>query len=331
MLHLCGATRIWSGSDFWTVHCFGQFLNCFVPSAYNPVLFVSKYECNAKRLWLGYLGLFAASESIPLGEGAQYIKIAKAQTELIQARIAADPDTAISKIIKQAESLETTHDPDPLRMEAKTLDQIKAEERALRQRAKRPSKKHRDSLRKHRPRICRVFGALDIGKAIAGVFCEAFPFDLECTFNAPAIVNGWSNLMENTGCHALPKDIAKESGDNLRYDRTYVVAVLNHALQAAAHAGLPATSAGYYSTLRELERNLNQRRRTRGSVALDASHATACTAFEVFICADRILYESMRTFAKQLAEDFPDISTARVIRSADELLALCDNTHGGNA
>ena len=74
MLHLCGATRIWSGSEFWTVHSFGQFLNYFVPGAYNPRFFVSKYEQNAQLLWLGYLGLFAASDRIPLGAGDQYVK-----------------------------------------------------------------------------------------------------------------------------------------------------------------------------------------------------------------------------------------------------------------
>ena len=70
MLHLCGAKRIWSGSDFCLVHSFGLFLDSFVPGAYNPSLFVSKYEQNAVKLCQGHLALFAACRDIALGTEA---------------------------------------------------------------------------------------------------------------------------------------------------------------------------------------------------------------------------------------------------------------------
>ena len=322
MLHLCGGTKMGSGSDFWIVDSFGQFLNDFVSDAYDPRPFVSKYEENAKQLWLGYLGLFAASDRIPLGDGAQYVRVAKAQTELIQARIAADPEAAITQIIKQAKSLETTQDPDPLKLDGMTPDEIQAEIHSLRQRARRPSKKQRTNLIRHRAQICRAYGAIDIGVAICSVFSTAFPLDLELTFDAPAIARGWERIVQNTGCHGLPKDVVTVTDDRLRYDRTYVVSVLNHAFQAAAHAQLPAASAGYYSTLRELEMKLNQKSTPKGSVALDASHATACTRFSVFLCRDGILHDSMRTFTKQLAKDCPELPIAEVIKTTGELKAL---------
>lgn len=316
MLELCGARRMWTGPEFFIIEQFGAFLNAHIPGAFDPRPFFSEYKQIAERLWLGYLGLLAASPILPLGPGVDDVRLAKAQTSLIHARIAADPDASIQKIIECARAFETTADPDPLGLSTLTLAEIQDEILALQAKKTSPTKRHIERLKKERALVAATYGAVDIGAALQAVF--KLPCDLELTFDTPLIVKQWPALKKATGCISLPKEIAMAAPEELRAVRSHVLTVLQCGIQAAASAHLSAVSVGYYTVLRELEVKLNQGTIPKGSVALDVDHATACMAFNAFVCHDAALHDNMRSFAAGLGTP-----SATVIRDVKELEALC--------
>lgn len=319
MLALCGSRRMWAGPDFFMVEQFGGFLNSHVPGAFNPEPFFAQYKTIAERLWLGYLGLLAASPVLPLGPGVEEVRLAKAQTSLMHARIAADPDTSIKRIIDCAKNFETTPDPDPLGLEGMSLADIEVEMAKLRAAKVIPKRNHIQALKKARSEVAAAYGAVDIGSAIAAIF--KLPCDLELTFDTPALVAAWPMIKKATGAPGLPKATAMAQSDELRATRSHVVTVLQACMHAAAHAKLTVTSVGYYTVLRELEVKLNQGSLPKGSVAIDADHATACLAFQAFLCHDHAFYENMRTFTNGLNN-----AGAKVFEKFEDLEATITTT-----
>lgn len=319
MLEIIGARRMWFGSDFLMVEKFAEFLNSHVPGAFNPDPFFNEYKINAERLWLGYLGLLAASQEFPNGPGVEKVRLLKAQTELIHARIASDPDNYIDRIVKAARDFETTLNPDPLGLSSMTLEQIEQEILNLRDIKTRPTQQTIMRLKKERSHIAATYGAVDIGGAINAVF--RMPCDLELTFNAPLIVKNWSNIKKLTGCVSLPKEIVMEEEGELRSNQNHVITVLRCCIHAAACARLHVASIGYYTLLRELEVKLNQEELPKGSVTLDVDHAISCLAFDVFVCHDKALHENMRAFIN--GNNLKEKAVIRESHELDKLIANC--------
>ncbi len=315
MLELCGGQRMWSGSDFFLIEQFGKFINSLVPGSFKPNLYFEEYKVIAERLWLGYIGLLAASPSIPLGIAVDKVRLTKAQTELIHARIAANPDKYIPQIISCVKNFETTSDNDLLGLDSLTLGDISLELTQLRSQAKPPTQAQIEKIKKARTNIASVYGSMDIGAALDAVF--RLPCDLELTFDIPAIVQKWAEIQRSTGCMSLPKHIATESTTELLVNRSHLYAVLNCCINASACSNLAVAEIGYYTVLRELEVKLYRGDLPKGSISLDVDHAIACMSYDVFFCEDQAFYENMKAFSNNHND------CAKVIRDVKELKSLC--------
>lgn len=298
MLELCGTRRMWHGSDFHLIEMFGAFLNSHIADAFDPSPFFATYKDDAARMWLGYLGLLAAVEDYELGPGGEMVRRWKRESHLLHSRVAADPKTQIAKLIAAAQQLATTPDPDPMGLGNLSDDELETEIATCQAAAASvPKKDIKDALskiQKHRKEVARVYGAIDIGMALQSVF--KLPCDLDLTFNAEALVNGWPSLQAATGVGPLPAVVTSVPSAQLRGDRVALIIILNAAIEAAANAGLAAASIGYYALLRELEVCINGGGVPTDGAALDVDHATAAMSYSVFVCRDQKLQKNVSTF-----------------------------------
>ena len=298
MLELSDARRMWHGPDFHLVEMFGAFLNSHIPGAFDPGPFFNTYKEDASRLWLGYLGLLAAVEDFKLGPGGEMVRRWKRESHLLHCRVAADPKGQIAKFITAAQQLSSTPDPEPMGLGALTDDDLEKEIATCRAAAGNvPKKDIQDALKniqKHRKEVARVYGAVDIGMALQSVF--KLPCDLDLTFNAEALVNGWSAIQAAAGVGPLPPFVASVPKGQLRGARAALIVVLNAAIEAAANLGLAAASIGYYALLRELEVCVNSGTVPTDGAALDVDHATAALSYEIFVCRDQKLQSNVSTF-----------------------------------
>ncbi len=303
MLELCGASRMWPGSDFSLIESFGAFLNSYVPTAFNPGPFFNRYKDDASRIYLGYLGLLAAVEDVQLGPGQEQVRRSKRESLLLHSRVAADPKGQVEKIIQAAKQMAITADLDPMDFSAITDQDLEAEIAACRVKAaavpKADLRTALKKLEKNRAHVAAVYGAVDIGHALTGVFL--LPCDLEFTFDTPALIAGWSTIQAATGAPSLSQEIASTEPTRARGDRSVVVAVLNAAIRAAAQAGLAQASIGYYALLREIATCMNKGELPTDGAALDVDHATAALGYDVFVCRDQKLQTNVSTFLRTLS------------------------------
>lgn len=249
-------------------------------------------------MWLGYLGLLAAVEDYELGPGGEMVRRWKRESHLLHSRVAADPKTQIAKLIAAAQQLATTPDPDPMGLGNLSEDELETEiatcQAAAASVPKKDIKAALRTIQKHRKEVARVYGAIDIGMALQSVF--KLPCDLDLTFNAEALVNGWPLLQAATGVGPLPAVVTSVPSAQLRGDGVALIIILNAAIEAAANAGLPAASIGYYALLRELEVCINGGGVPTDGAALDVDHATAAMSYSVFVCRDQKLQKNVSTF-----------------------------------
>jgi len=307
MLQLSSAKRMILSSDFLVIEQLAAFLNGIVPNSFRSEPYFSYYKKQAQLIWLGNLALLATGFSEP-GPATNMILRMKLESQVIHARLLADPDNTIKMIIDGVRSHATTHEIDPLGLTKLTDDQIKQEISSLSFKMRPPSDTTMRFLQRNRAEICTAYGAVDIGGAIHGIF--KLPFDLELTFDTPAIIASWSKFQQNFQVPPLPEDIVKLSPLEQRTDRDVAIMVLNSVIRAVANAYLPTISVGYYSLMRELEICMNQGRLPTIGAVLDVDHSTSAVYFDVIVCQDVALAENLKSFVKQLPCEIHIISNA---------------------
>jgi hypothetical protein len=254
MLEMIGATRMWRGFDFFILESFGTWLNELIPGTFDPRPFLHRYRRLTESLWLGNLGLFAATQEVPLGCSVDAIRRAKAETHLIHARIAADPDAYVANLVTSVRTFSTTA-LDPLGTGALSLEEMEHESQDLESRAKRPEKATLTLLQKERLAIASAYGAVDLGNAVRSIL--SWPCALHLTYDIPEIVAWWSSVMAATGCSGLPKAVVMADATTLATDLPTALVVMRGCAIAAATAKLAIACAGYYTVLREIEVCLN--------------------------------------------------------------------------
>ncbi|MCK6682557.1 MAG: hypothetical protein L6R30_09090 [Thermoanaerobaculia bacterium] len=296
MLEMIAARRMWSGFDFFILESFGNWLNSLIPEAFNPKPFFERSRRLSERLALGNLGLLAATQDVLLGCGVETIRRAKAETHLIHARIAANPDAYVTSLVAAVKAFSTTTR-DLLGTGGMSLEDMQREAQELAAVARKPTQATLALLQKERIAIASAYGSADIGNAVLSIL--SWPCALHLTFAIPDVVAGWSKVMETTGCLGLPKEVATADPVMLATDLPTARAVLHGCIRAAATAELAIAYAGYYTVLREMEVCLNQGRLPRPSLTLDVHHALAALRFDVFVTQDEVLYENMRSFVKR--------------------------------
>lgn len=265
------------------------------------------------------IGLLAAVEDYQLGPGGEMVRRWKRESHLLHNRVAADPKKQIAKLIAAAQQLDTTPDPDPMGLgrlsDADLETDIATCQAAATSVPKKDIKDALSKIQKHRKEVARVYGAIDIGMALRSVF--KLPCDLDLTFNAEALVNGWSSLQSAPGVGPLPAVIASVPAAQLRGDRVALIIILNAAIEAAANPDLAAASIGYYALLRELEVYINGGGVPTDGAALDVDHATAAMRYSVFVCRDQKLQKNVNTFLSAFKiEGHSAVFTAKQLEKA---------------
>lgn len=310
MLELCDARRMWCGYDFFLVESFGNFLNNYIPGAFNPEPFLNFYKNNAAQLWTGHLALLAAVENLHLGPGAKSVQRSKRESHLLHCRIGADPKVQINQIINAAQQQAITVNHDPMGFKNLTDDEIEKEIAICKEKAtsvpRSDIKNALAQIRKHRKEVSRVYGAIDIGGALHSVF--KFPRDLEETFNAEHLVNGWPSLVANCDIKPLPKTVTSNPSKE-------IISILNASIEAVANKGLATASIGYHALIRELEVCINNNDFPTAGAAMDVDHAIAALKFSIFVSHDQKLLANVQSFLNSCGiNDHHAVSDAKQIK-----------------
>lgn len=318
MLELCDAKRMWAGTDFQLIQMFGAFLNGHIPDTFTPAPYFSYYEENTVRLWLGYLGLLAAVEDLKLGPGKETIRRMKRETILLNSRIASNPKVVTQGVLDAARKISTSTNLDPLGLTKISDTELEAEITDCRQKASEVPqadlKWALKTLGKNRKEISSVYGMLDVGSALKGIF--NLPCDLDLTFNAELLVKGWPIMQSFYRVGALPSSVTSVPIEQLRGNHDVLITILNHAIEAAAHANLTAASIGYYTLLRELEQCLNNGSLPTDGAALDVDHAMAALYFPIFVSQDKKLQANVATFLSSNNLDRHSVQNAAQLEKA---------------
>lgn len=315
MLELGGACRMLPSADFMLVEVLGEFINRFVPDAYNRQPFVANYIDIYKQIWQGNLAMMALDFDVPLGKGIAEIRRTKQLSRLIHARIFADPENSIDKIVSSAENWTTTTDLDPLGIANLTEQEISDEINQL-QNATVPVKQFTiKKIQKHKKEIAQRYGAIDIGGALQAVFFQ-YPLDLELTFNAGMILQNWDKFQQGAHASSLPPAIKNIPAEELCLERATVVMILNLIIEVAANVGLSIATMGFYCLIRELEICLNQGKLPTAGATLDIDHATAVYYQDIFVVRDAKLADSVRAYVGGIEKDTVVVSDERQLAKA---------------
>lgn len=317
MLTLSGARRMMKGPEFTLVEGFGEFLNDVLPGSYLPQFYIKPYIEQAQRLWLGYLALLALETPVELGPGVGDIRRAKLESHLLHARIAADPDNSLNRVIQGALNCSVTVESDPLGLSKITDIEIEQELTKLRANVRPPSGATIKKIQRYRKEIAQVYGAIDIGGALHAIFGQ-FPLDLELTFDTAKIIKNWAMFQTKFHVPPLPSPIREIDPDKEIISGDMAASVLNATIIAAAHAGLAVASIGYHSLLRELEICLNQNRLPTSGSTLDVDHATAAFHCDIFVCHDDLLAANVKSYVKNIGRDVEVVSGPKQLLKALE-------------
>jgi hypothetical protein len=315
MLELSGATRMNAGFDFVLVNQFGEFLNQWIPDAFDPAPYLESRRETAVRVWLGYLGLLAAVPDLELGPGLLELRRAKLESHAIHARFALAPVETLERIVDCSTSFDVTTNPDPLGLSKLTDEELQGEVDAAVAGAVKPPKDFRKKMQAHRDLIVAAYGASDIGGAIASVFTDFSPWSFILTFRMPVIIQGWQALQHQFGCAPLPVEITNlPPRDQARPE--VIAVVMERGMRAAAKAGLAVCTVSYDALLRDIEQSLNQGTLPTPGAALDADHAVELTRVDIYVCRDRKLRENLKTFAKKVGLAVEVVETPKQLERA---------------
>jgi hypothetical protein len=329
MLELIDAKRMWWGHEFEAINEYIHLLESFAPGTlWNGAFFAQRAQ-TTRQIWLGGLGLLAATGKLTLTPVVASLRKLKATNQLLFARAAADPDTWYKRVNQTVENWETMSDEVFAEFDAMSLEQIERETHDLAKAFKKASKKTQDQLKINRGKISKAHGALEIGLLLLHTF--TLPMELQLLFDAAAVVKGWPTFREKLGCPPLPKEISEADADDLRAEPTLFYRVLAETIRAAARTDFLTTALGFEVVLRETQKKFSAKKLPPGGLTFDADHAAALVHFNVVVCHDGILADSLTELADLVSRHTGGDWQPQVVRTADELagaLAPARNGHG---
>jgi hypothetical protein len=320
MLDLIEARRMWWGHEFEAINEFFHFLESFAPgSIWNRAFFAHRAE-TMRQVWLGGLGLLAATGKLSLTPVIASLRKLKATNQLLFARAATDPDKWYKRVLKTVDAWETTSNNVFAEFDEMTLEQIEKETHKHATAFKKASKKTQDQLRVNRRKIAMAHGALEVGLLLLHTF--TLPMEMQLTFDAAAIVNGWPVFQEKLRCPPLPKEIREASPDDLRAEPTLFYRVLAETIRAATRTEFLTTALGFEIVLRETQKKVQAKKLPSGGLTFDADHAAALVHFHVIVCLDDILAESLTELAVLVGKHTGGKWRPAIVRTVDELSAV---------
>jgi hypothetical protein len=318
ILDLIDARRMWRGHEMEAIHAFFGFLESFAPEAvWHREYFDHRAE-TGRQVWLGGLGLLAATGKLRLEETVESLAKTKATNQLLFARAAADPDAWIEKMARAVEAFATTTDDVFAEFDARTAADIRAEIDRLAEGFHGLGAKAVERLNKNRDTIAHAHGALEIGLLLTSIF--TLPLELQLLFNVPHIVERWPQLEKRTRC-PLPEELRVADAETLRTDPVLGFRVLGKAIEAAARGWLLPTGLGFEVILRDFQKKANARELPTGGLTFDADHAAALVCFHVIVCSDVSFAESLKTLAGKVEKATAGRCCPTVASNAKQLAA----------
>lgn len=299
ILELIDAQRMWWGHEFEAINDFLLFLEQGIAGAIRTREFFDHHGDVARQMWLGGLAIIASGARPSFDGVVGSLKHLKLTNRLIHARLGIDPRGWIDGMTDAVDKMRTTREDIFAEFDRMSIEELETEVAVLEQEVQKLDKKTLERLNKHRARIARAYGALDLGQMLRAVF--TLPMELQLTFDVPAIVRGWPEFGGKFNSGGLPRAIAEASPTQLM-DPAVTVEVLISAIKAAAQVGLMTAHIAYETIMNELQVQFNDKQVPKGSLTFDADHAVALVRYQVIICHDEIMREKMKSLAKKVAE-----------------------------
>jgi len=301
ILELIDARRMWWGYEIEAIADFFRFLKTLIPDAIEYPQYLEHHREVAPQVWLGVLAVATTVDGPYFGPVAEDLLRLKAQSQLLHARFALAPDDWVEKMIQAAENLrEETEDP-LADVEGWSSQQLLDEIERLSKIAVKLSDHESHKLEKRRNKIARAYGGIEVGLLLETVF--SLPLELELTFNIPAIVRGWGRIQEATGCKPLPEEIRRNSVPPSFPDSPTTVAVIRHAVHAAARERLLTTYLAFQVIIREMQRAMAKEKVPTGGLSFDAEHAVALKRFDIVVTHDTWFENTLRAMTGKIEEE----------------------------
>lgn len=186
VLDLIDARRIWWGSEFEAVDDFFHFLRWCDPSAVRTEIHFEYHATSMRQIWLGGLGLLSSTNNLLLEGAVRDLHRLKVTNRLLHARLAADPNGWVDKMVASAKNWETTDENVFARYDAMKVEDMEAEIDSLAKTIGRLDGNHLAKLKRNRDEIAGAYGAVELGLMFRSVL--PLPGSLELTINAAALV-----------------------------------------------------------------------------------------------------------------------------------------------
>ena len=151
------------------------------------------------------------------------------------------------------------------------------------------------------------------------------PFELQFVFDIPHIVNKWPEFQSKLGCPPLPSEVLQADSVKLRSDAHLVQTVLQRAIFAAAKVGLITTEISHQAVLLDLQKCINDKKLPTGGLTFDGDHASAIKRFNVFICQEISLTESLKTIAHMVEDRSKGQHKPQIVSTASQLSQVIQN------
>jgi hypothetical protein len=295
ILDLIDARRMWRGHELEAIYAFFGFLKSFAPEAVWHQAFFDHRAETGRQIWLGGLGLLAATGKLRLDETIRSLAKTKATNQLLFARAAANPNAWVEKMVRAVETFATTTDDVFAEFGERTEDDIRAEIDRLAEEFHGLGAKAIERLNKNRDKIAHAHGALEIGLLLTSIF--TLPLELQLLFNVPHIVERWPELERRTRCSPLPHELREADAETLRSEPALGFRVISKAIEVAARGWLLPTVLGFEVILWDFQKKVNARKLPTGGLTFDADHAAGLVCFHVIVCSDVSFAESLKTLA----------------------------------
>lgn len=317
ILELIEARRMWWGYEVEAIHDFFGFLRTFVQDAIRYPQYLEHHGQVAQQTWLGVLAVAAAVDRPHLGSVVEDLLRTKARNQLLHARFALAPDDWVDNMIHAAENLsEVTEDP-LVDVEGWSTQQLTDEIDRLSKDAETLSKHDAHKLEKRREKVAMAYGGIEIGALLETVL--SLPLELELTFNIPEIVGGWAKIQKATACGPIPEEIRTTALPPMLPDSPTTVAVIRHAVHAAARKRLMTTYLAFQVIIREMQRAMAKQEIPTGGLSFDAEHAVALKRFDIVVTRDTWFINTLKAMTGKIEQETDGQWRPQVATNAKQL------------
>jgi len=297
ILRLIESRRMWWGHEFEALEGFCIFVEQHLsPRAIRFPQYLIHRQETLRQLWLGGLALIACTGTGKFEAAMERLQRIKTTSRLLLARLAVKSDW-VDRIVDVVEKWETTTENVFADFDAMSLDEMETEIRSLAGAVPKLKGKTLAKLNQNRRTISAAYGALEIGTLLQTIF--DLPCELVLLFNLAEIRQGLLRWEKEKHCKILTNE-AKGAADNDLAQPPLTAAILQGAIRAAGHVGLPSTSIAYDTVLWELQKKINVSKPPTAGLTFDADHSIGLLRFNIFVTTDETFASGLKTIAARI-------------------------------